>query len=55
MVDEYADRTYKPFHFLILAMGSVNTQGPFSPRYLIRLLRSHPGLIETSSIKRRIR
>src|SRR5947208_82917 len=28
MVDEHANRLYKPFHFLIVVLGSVNTQGP---------------------------
>ena len=27
--DEYTNRLYKPFHFLIVVFGSVNTQGPF--------------------------
>src|SRR5712692_6082049 len=26
--DEYTNRLYRPFHFLIVVFGSVNTQGP---------------------------
>ena len=39
MVDESTNRLYKPFHFLIVVFGSVNTQGPTH--------RAHLTLFET--------
>jgi hypothetical protein len=38
MVDEYANRLYKPSHFLIVVLGSVNAQGPMQPIFTCMLL-----------------
>ncbi len=31
--DEYTNRLYKPFHFLVVVFGSVRTQGPYEDRF----------------------